>query len=165
MASVADETPAPAATPAEAPATAVAATPAPASPQPAAAPAPEPVGVATAGPQGTDEGAGNSRPRDPGGWGDAGTGDVGHGGGWGGLGGVIIRGGGIGDDDHCQIRPRPGTMGTGGRYPVGGTIYIPRAGGTGGSVNTGGGIRSRGGMSGGTSMSAPASGGRSRGGR
>ena len=29
-----------------------------------------------------------------------------HGGGIGGIIGVIIRGGTIGDDDHCEIRPR-----------------------------------------------------------
>lgn len=168
VADVAEETPAPATDEVEAPAASVAAEPAP---EPAAAPA-EP--VVMAGPQSTEDGAGSSRPRDPGGWGDAGTGDVGRGGGWGGLGGVIIRGGSIGDDDHCEIRPRRGTMGSAGRFPIGGTIYVPRAGGTGGAARAGGGMtRSRGGFStggfsgGSGAVSAPSapSGPRSRGGR
>src|SRR5690606_4309111 len=142
-----------------APATTVAAEPAP---EPAAEPA-EP--VVLAGPQTTEDGAGASRPRDPGGWGDAGSGDVGRGGGWGGVGGVIIRGASIGDVDDCRIRPRRGTMGTNGsypsgRYPVGGTVYVPRAGGTGGAAS-GGGIRSRGGMTGGGGGAVSAGGGRS----
>src|SRR5690606_11374340 len=87
VADVAEETPAPAVEEVPAPATTVAAEPAP-------GPAAEPAGpVVLAGPQTTEDGAGASRPRDPGGWGDAGSGDVGRGGGWGGLGGVIIRGG------------------------------------------------------------------------
>lgn len=169
VAEVAEEIPAPAADEAEAPAPTMAAAPAP---EPEAAPA-EPVSVA--GPATTSDGAGDSRPRDPGGWGDAGNGDVGRGGGggWGGLGGVIIRGGGIGDDDHCQIRPRRRPVGGGypigsGRYPTGGTVYIPRAGGTGGSGQVGGGgevTRTRGGGGfGGGAVSAPNP-GRSRGGR
>lgn len=55
--------------------------------------APEPTVVS--GPQVTPEGVGSGRPRDPGGWGDIGEG----------VGGVVLRGGGVGDDDHCEIRP------------------------------------------------------------
>lgn len=159
VASVAEETPAPATEEVVAPAATMAAAPAP---EPAAAPVPEP--VVLAGPQTTEDGTGASRPRDPGGWGDAGTGDVGRGsgGGWGGLGGVIIRGGSIGDGDHCEIRPRRGSTTRRGTFPVGGTVYVPRAGGTGGS-SSGGSVtpRSRGG-SGGGAVSAPAA-GRTRG--
>ncbi len=155
VASVAEDTPAPATEQVEAPAATMAAAPAP---EPAAAPTPEP--VVMAGPETTADGVGDSRPRDPGGWGDAGSGDVGRGsgGGWGGLGGVIIRGGSIGDGDHCEIRPRRGSPRRGGTFPIGGTIYVPRAGGTGGSASTGGGVtpRSRGGSSG--VIGAPAAG-------
>lgn len=158
VASVAEETPAPATEEVVAPAATMAAAPAP---EPAAAPTPEP--VVMAGPQATEDGAGASRPRDPGGWGDAGTGDVGRGGGWGGLGGVIIRGGSIGDDDHCEIRPRRGSTTRRGTFPIGGTVYVPRAGGTGGSASRGSATpRSRGGSSGAGAVSAPAS-GRTRG--
>lgn len=159
VASVAEETPAPATEEVVAPAATVAAAPAP---EPAAAPVPEP--VVLAGPQTTEDGAGASRPRDPGGWGDAGTGDVGRGGGWGGLAGVIIRGGTIGDGDHCEIRPRRGTTTRrGGTFPVSGTVYVPRAGGTGGSASRGSVTpRARGGSSGSGAVSAPASSGRTR---
>jgi hypothetical protein len=82
---------------------------------------------------------GSGRPRDPGGWGDIGAG-----------GGVVVRGGGIGDDDHCEIRP------PGGIIPVGiGGIFFPRGAGRGtppirggdASGRTGGGSHTRGGGS------------------
>lgn len=52
--------------------------------------------------------------------GGAGAGDYGRGGGvFGGGVGVVIRGGGVGDGDHCEIRPRGGIIF---RSPV----YVPR---------------------------------------
>ncbi len=165
VATVAEETPAPATEEVVAPAATVAAAPAP---EPAAAPTPEP--VVLAGPQATEDGVGASRPRDPGGWGDASTGNVGgggSGGGWGGLAGVIIRGGSIGDGDHCEIRPRRGSTTRRGTLPGSGTVYVPRAGGTGGSAGRGSVTpRARGGSSGGGAVSAPSAGRtRSRGGQ
>jgi len=44
----------------------------------------------------------------------------------GGIFGAVIRGGGVGDDDHCD--PRGGARPRGGR-PVGGDVYMPRNGG------------------------------------
>ena len=138
IAAPAAEAPAPTTQVAESPAATESETPAP-----AAAPAPaEP--VVLTGPTATADGAGTSRPRDPGGWGGAGDGDVYGGRGTGG-GGVIIRGGGIGDDDHCEIRPR-GYPAGGRSYPFPGTIYVPRPGGTGGYPSGSAGTpRSRGG--------------------
>jgi hypothetical protein len=49
----------------------------------------------------------------------------------GGIFGAVLRGGIVGDDDHCDPRPRP----RGGR-PIGGDIYRPN--GTGGMIGTGG---------------------------
>jgi hypothetical protein len=49
----------------------------------------------------------------------------------GGILGAVIRGGIVGDDDHCDPRPRP----RGGR-PIGGDVYHPS--GTGGMIGTGG---------------------------
>ena len=52
--------------------------------------------------------------------GGVGEGDYGTGGGvFGGGIGVIIRGGGVGDDDHCEIRPRRGGV-------MRGPVYVPR---------------------------------------
>jgi hypothetical protein len=52
--------------------------------------------------------------------GGVGAGDYGRGGGvFGGGIGVIIRGGGVGDDDHCEIRPRRGGV-------MRGPVYVPR---------------------------------------
>ena len=52
--------------------------------------------IVVSGPQVTPDGVGGGPARDPGGWGDLGTG------------GVVVRGGSIGDDDHCEIRPPHG---------------------------------------------------------
>ena len=53
----------------------------------------------------------------------------------GGIFGAIIRGGAVGDDDHCD--PRGGRRG-GGR-PIGGDVYMPRnGGGVFGGMATGG---------------------------
>lgn len=155
VADPASESPAPAGTVAEAPA------PAPAAPSPEPEPVAAPDPVILAGPQSTSDGVGSSRPRDPGGWGSAGTGGVGSGGGLGGPAGVIIRGGTIGDDDHCEIRPRGGRVV--GRGIPGGTIYIPRPGGN-GPISGGTVTRSRGGGGGGGGAAATPSRGRSRGG-
>jgi len=46
------------------------------------------------------------------------SGDLGGGVGRGGWGGPVIRGGGVGDDDHCERRPPRGIMGGGGMNPV-----------------------------------------------
>ena len=52
--------------------------------------------------------------------GGTGAGDYGRGGGvFGGGIGVVIRGGGVGDGDHCEIRPRRGGVLTG-------PVYVPR---------------------------------------
>lgn len=141
----------------EAPASDIAEVPAPVAeelvpePEPTPEPVPEPAVVAV--PQSTADGVGDSRARDPGGWGDAGSsGRAGDDGGWGGLGGAILRGGSIGDDDHCEIRPRGGRV-VGRGFPSGGTVFIPTPGGnmrTGSTV-----IRSRGGSSGGGSVASP----------
>lgn len=54
----------------------------------------------------------------------------------GGIFGAIIRGGAVGDDDHCD--PRGGRRAGG--HPIGGDVYVPR--GMGGMMGTGmGGIR------------------------
>ncbi|HEU4629899.1 MAG TPA: hypothetical protein VFS08_09130 [Gemmatimonadaceae bacterium] len=101
---------------------------------PAASPEPEVV----SGPQVTPEGVGSGRPRDPGGWGDIGVGG----------GGVVLRGGGIGDDDHCEIRPPGGVRLPGGIFgsPRGRPVYggFPIPGGN-ASGRTGGGVHTRGG--------------------
>jgi hypothetical protein len=82
----------------------------------ATAPAPTPEVVTS--PQALPEGVGGGRPRDPGGWGD-----IGQAGGRGT--GSVVRGGTIGDDDHCEIHG--GGMGTiisiGRRMPP---VYNPR---------------------------------------
>ena len=85
----------------------VATTPAPA-PEPAAAPAP--VATPTAGPRPTPNPVDIPAPvgRDPipvGRGGMGGIGTIGTIGAIGRIGGVIIRGGSIGDDDHCEIHP------------------------------------------------------------
>ena len=51
----------------------------------------------------------------------------------GGIFGAVIRGGAVGDDDHCD--PRGGTVRRGGR-PIGGDVYRPS--GTGGMIGTSG---------------------------
>jgi hypothetical protein len=87
--------------------------------QPAAAPAPEPAPVATpaAGPRPTPNPVDIPAPppvpvgREPGSVGRGGTGGMGPGGVIGAIGGVIIRGGSIGDDDHCEIHPGGGRGG------------------------------------------------------
>ena len=108
--------------------------------------------VQVGGPVVTSDGVGTGRPRDPGGWGgDAplpGT-------------GVVIRGGGVGGPDLCQIhRPR------GSGYPVYGPVYgggYPRGyptAGSGGSRSRAGGSTARPrGPTPSTSRPAPASGG------
>ena len=56
----------------------------------------------------------------------------------GGIFGAVIRGGGVGDDDHCD--PRGGARPRGGR-PIGGDVYLPNRGGAvfgGGGMATGG---------------------------
>ncbi|HEY9426181.1 MAG TPA: hypothetical protein VIR34_03435 [Gemmatimonadaceae bacterium] len=85
----------------------VATTPAPA-PEPAAAPAP--VATPSAGPRPTPNPVDIPAPvgRDPipvGRGGMGGIGTIGTIGAIGRIGGVIIRGGSIGDDDHCEIHP------------------------------------------------------------
>lgn len=86
---------------------AVAPTPSPTPTTIAVAPAPEP----TAGPRPTPN------PVDyPSGSGSDTQGDR-HPGGLGGIIGVIIRGGGIGDDDHCEIHPGRGGVAINSRIP------------------------------------------------
>jgi|GEM_PF-2472945 len=101
-------------------------------------PTPEPVIAAV--PQPTDDGMGDSPARDPGGWGGESTAERSSGGGiWGAIGAAILRGGTIGDDDHCEIHIRNGQRVV--RNPVPrGTVHIPRAGGNARSSST---IRSR----------------------
>lgn len=91
--------------------------------------------VEAGGPVVTSDGVGTGRPRDPGGWGGdlplPGT-------------GVVIRGGGVGDPDHCQIHRRPG------RGPIYGPVYGPVYGGgypRGGGYPTAGSGRTRAGGS------------------
>lgn len=82
---------------------------------PAAEPAPEPVQVTkpTAGPRPTPNPVDIPAPppvpvgREP----SSGGGGMGPGGVIGAIGGVIIRGGSIGDDDHCEIHPGRGRGG------------------------------------------------------
>jgi len=77
----------------------------------AAAPEPEVI----SGPQALPEGVGAGRPRDPGGWGDIGAGR--------GT-GSVVRGGSVGDDDHCEIHGGRGTIiSIGRRLPP---VYNPR---------------------------------------
>jgi len=45
----------------------------------------------------------------------------------GGIFGAVIRGGVVGDDDHCD--PRSGPARRGGGHPIGGDVYMPRSGG------------------------------------
>jgi hypothetical protein len=95
----------------------VAESPEPTTTAPVPAPAPRPVPATIP----TGEGSG--------GWGE--EGDGGHGGGGlGGVIGVVIRGGSIGDDDHCEIHRRPGRPRMGvlinDRIPTG---TFPRSGG------------------------------------
>lgn len=113
---------------APAPAVEIAADPAPAE-EPVAEPMPtsgdvvaeeagEEETVHVGGPVVTSDGVGTGAPRDPGGWGGE---------------GVVIRGGGIGDDDHCQYHPRRGPVLGGGYPPIygGGSVYggrVPRGG-------------------------------------
>ena len=96
--------------------------------------------VVVGGPVVTSDGVGTGRPRDPGGWGgDAPLPGRGE--------GVVIRGGGVGDD-NCRIH-MPGRVG-GGRFPIGGTVYgggYPRGGDyptAGGRTRTGSTARPRG---------------------
>lgn len=121
------------------------------SPDDSAAPAAPEEPVVLVGPGATPEGVGTSRPRDPGGWGDGDLGGLG--------GGVVVRGGSVGDDDLCRSFPPiligrryPGGYPTGPVY--GGGVARPRSGGQviGGSsgggrtrVGSGSVIRSRGG--------------------
>jgi hypothetical protein len=132
-----DEAPAPAvevaadAEPAEAPVAEVA----PEAGDVAAEQAGEEETVQVGGPVVTSDGVGTGRPRDPGGWGGdlplPGT-------------GVVIRGGGVGDPDLCQIHRRPGR---GGVVVVGGPVYGPVYGGgypRGGSSEVGGRTRAGG---------------------
>lgn len=74
----------------------------------------------------------------------------GRGGIFGGIGGVIIRGGSIGDDDHCERdQPRGGRGGIlGGRMPVGiaGPVGYPGNAGTWGVPRSGVGRSPRGGV-------------------
>ena len=84
----------------------------------AEAPAPAETPEVISGPQVTPEGIGSGRPRDPGGWGDLGRGS-GR--------GSVVRGGSVGDDDHCQYHPRGGMGGVisiGRRMPP---VYNPRS--------------------------------------
>jgi len=76
-------------------------------------PAPTPEVVSS--PQALPEGVGGGRPRDPGGWGDIGAGR--------GT-GSVVRGGSVGDDDHCEIHGGRGTIiSIGRRLPP---VYNPR---------------------------------------
>jgi hypothetical protein len=87
--------------------------------QPAAEPEPEsaPVTTPTAGPRPTPNPVDIPAPppvpvgREPGSGGRGGGGGMGPGGVIGAIGGVIIRGGSIGDDDHCEIHPGGGRGG------------------------------------------------------
>jgi hypothetical protein len=70
------------------------------------------------GPQALPEGIGAGRPRDPGGWGDVG---VGRGT------GSVVRGGSVGDVDHCEIHGGRGTIiAIGRRMPP---VFNPRSSG------------------------------------
>jgi hypothetical protein len=89
------------------------------------APAPAPVVVAS-GPSAADAPAPAADPG-PTRVGDGGHGDAGHGDGT----GVVIRGGGVGDVDHCE-RDLPGTWG--GRIPGGGVLVGRRMPGDAGRV-------------------------------
>lgn len=82
----------------------------------AEAPAPAETPEVISGPQVTPEGIGAGRPRDPGGWGDLGRGSGS---------GSVVRGGSVGDDDHCQYHPRGGggVIAIGRRLPP---VYNPR---------------------------------------
>lgn len=107
-------------------------------PEVSEAPTADPEPTVVSGPQVTPEGVGSGRPRDPGGWGDIGVGG----------GGVVVRGGGVGDDDHCEIRPPGGVYIPGGIFGTGRRpVYrgLPSLPGGNASGRTGGGIHSRGG--------------------
>ena len=78
---------------------------------PAPAPGPEAGDIPTPQPSSGSVGSG-----------DTGRGGVGIGGILGGIGGVLVRGGGIGDDDHCEIEPGMPR----GRHPRGGVIIDRR---------------------------------------
>lgn len=134
------------------------------SPEEADAPVAADDEVVLVGPNAGPDGVGTSRPRDPGGWGDGDLGGLG--------GGVVIRGGDVGDDDLCRIGP---PISIGRRYPgyptgpiYGGSIPVRRGsaigGGSGsGRTRVGGGstIRSRGGSAS-APRSMPSSGGSRR---
>ena len=77
-------------------------------------PAPTPEVVSS--PQALPEGVGGGRPRDPGGWGDIGD-VIGRGT------GSVVRGGSVGDDDHCELHGRGPMIQIGRRMPP---VYNPR---------------------------------------
>jgi hypothetical protein len=82
-------------------------------PAPALTAAPRPGHVAVVGALSGDAAPRPDPSADPSGMGPY-SGDLGGGVGRDGWGGPVIRGGGIGDDDHCEKRPPRGIMGGGG---------------------------------------------------